>query len=81
MTMVIFYCVLIYLLLGALTALFVLIRPKIILDDVYQESSFRTQLVLMPGMIVLWPIVLITLMRPKNRQTNVGSVSGGAGHE
>lgn len=81
MTMVIFYCVLIYLLLGTLTALFVLIRPKIILDDVYQESLFRTRLVLMPGMIVLWPIILIAFMRPKNRQTNVGSASGGADHE
>ena len=81
MTMIIFYSVLIYLLLGASTALLVLIRPKIILDAVYQDSSFRTRLVLVPGMIVLWPVVLVVLMRVQNGKAGFEYVDGKVEHE
>lgn len=56
--MLVLYAVLVYLLVGVLFAIPFLMRWIVEVDESAEETSFAFRLLLFPGTIVFWPVLL-----------------------
>lgn len=56
--MVVIYAVLVYLFIGLLFAIPFLIRWIVLVDESAEGTSFAFRLLLLPGTIVFWPVLL-----------------------